>query len=470
MTIAELVAKISLKGGKESVATMKGLMQSTIATKAALVGAATALYKMSEVARNSAMYMDMYQLNTGLSAQQLQQLSYKASQAGVSMAELGGTIQKLQQMNANARLGYGWDPILTRFGLTPGQDPVTQLDKISAALRRFGASNPAEAHALASKVGLSDSMYYALMKGGTDQMSKQLILTQKEQQALVKLNQQWNRFWFYLKQITIKIQALSASFQTGLVKVLIRATQGFFELFTRIWKVIDANEKLKYTIIGVGIALAAAFAPELLLLGAVALILEDIFTYFEGGDSVTGKIVEWCKQSESFMEMWSAIKDIFTVFIELIKMAYTGWKELISALNDAGFFRDILKGICDMVRFLIDSLLALTKIPGVKWALNRAGFGNIADIADERLNKDMGFLGDISDKALGFGKMALSPLGIGGFGSQSFNTHVYIQSTGNVAQDAYNAMSAERQVKQAHAQQPNLSSGGKNGSYRYSGD
>ena len=464
MTIAELVAKISLKGGKESVATMKGLMKSTIATKAALLGAATAMYKMSEAARNSAMFMDMYQLNTGLSITQLQQLSFKASQAGVSMNELGGAIQKLQQMNANARLGYGWDPILTRFGLTPGQDPVTQLDKISAALKRMGASNPAEAHALASKVGLSDSMYYALMKMGTEQMNKQLILTNKEQQALVKLNQQWNKFWFYLKQIIIKIQALSAEFQTGLVRMLVRAVQGFYELFSRIYKVIDANDKLKVSVVALAAVFAAAFAPEILLLTAIAIILEDIFTYFEGGDSITGEIVEWCRQSEEFMGLWSAIKDIFEVFIELIKMAYTGWKELIAALNDAGFFKEVLGGICDMIRFLIDSLMALTKIPGVKWALNRAGFGNIADIADERLNKDMGFLGEVGDRALG---QLMSPFKAFAGAASTFNTHVYIQATGDPATDARNAMSVEKEIKQSQGQQANLSNGGRNGAYRY---
>lgn len=466
MTIAELVAKISLKGGKETVATMQGLLKSTIATKAALLGAATALYKMSEAARNSAMYMDQYQLNTGLSITQLQQLSFKASQAGVSMAELGGTIQKLQQMNANARLGYGWDPILTRFGLTPGQDPVTQLDKISAALKRMGASNPAEAHALASKVGLSDSMYYALMKMGTEQMNKQLILTQKEQQALVKLNQQWNKFWFYLKQIIIKIQALSAEFSTGLVRILTRAVQGFYELFSRIYKVIEASDKLKVAVVALAAVFAAAFAQEILLLTAVALILEDIFTYFEGGDSITGEIVEWCKQSEAFMELWSAIKDIFDIFIGLIKMAYTGWKELLAALNDAGFFQDILNGICDMLRFIIDSLAALTKIPGVKWAMKRAGFGDIVDKADERLNKDMGFLGGMSDKILS-GIGMLNPIGAFAGAASHFNTHVYIQSTGDAALDARNAMSVEKEIKQSQGQQANLSNGGRNGAYRY---
>lgn len=446
MTIAELVAKISLQGGKESVATMKGLLKSTIATKAALLGAATALYKMSEAARNSAMYMDMYQLNTGLSIEQLQKLSYRASQAGVSMTELGGTIQKLQQMNANARLGYGWDPILTRFGLTPGQDPVTQLDKISAALKRMGASNPAEARALASKVGLSDSMYYALMKGGTDQMSKQLILTQKEQQTLVKLNQQWNKFWFYLKQIIIKIQALSSEFQTGVVRILTRAVQGFYELFSRIYKVIDASDKLKVAVVALGIALAAAFAPELLLLAGLAIILEDIFTYFEGGDSVTGVIVEWVKQSQYLNDVWEGLKVTF----ELIKGVWSGMKaefqyvfdnvqKLISFIDEHPILKKIFEYVMDAAKMSAGTVLNPV---GSMFA----GMGQNADL-----------LRPIASGMESFGNMM----------AQTNNTHVYIQSTGDAALDARNAMSVEKEIKQSQGQQANLSNGGRNGAYRY---
>lgn len=438
MTIAELVAKITLKGGKESVATMKGLMNSTIATKAALLGAATALYKMSEAARNSAMFMDQYQLNTGLSAQQLQQLSFKAAQAGVSMNELGGTIQKLQEKSAMARLGYGWDPILTRFGLTPGQDPVTQLDKISAALRRLGASNPAEAHALASKVGLSDSMYYAIMKMGTEQMEKQFILTNKEQQALVKLNQQWNKFWFYLKQITIKITALSSTFNTGLVLVLIRAAKGFYELFSRIYKTIEASDQLKYAIIALGVAFALAFAPELLLLGAIALALEDIFTYFEGGDSITGRLIKWCKESEKLRDIWKGIKTVF----DMVKGAFLAvgeiWKETI----------------WPMLNQLVNSKV----FPVIKYVLDR-----LTDPLGSAL-QDIGRVKSFIDENRV--DVPRNNIGMNSSNTQNITNNTYMQSTGDARRDGEIVGEFSRSVAQAQAQQPALSQGGMKGAYR----
>ena len=439
MTIAELVAKISLKGGKESVATMKGLLNSTIATKAALLGAATALYKFSEVARQSALYMDMYQLNTGLSIEQLQKLSFRASQAGVSMQELGGTIQKLQQMNANARLGYGWDPILTRFGLTPGQDPVTQLDQISRALKRLGASHPAEAHALASKVGLSDTMYYALMNGTTEQMNKQLILSQKEQKSLVYLNQQWQKFWFYLKQVTIKITALGAAFNTRIVKVLTRAVEGFYELFSRIYKAIEASDKLKLAILAIGAVLAAVFAPELLVLGAIALVLEDIFGYFNGEDSVTGRIVEWCKQSKEFQEIWLGIKTVFDMVKGAFKAVGEVWKEVIYP----------------MLSQLTDSKI----YPFIEFIMKR--MTNPLGSALEDIGKVRKFF---DENKVDSPTMALQ--GAGGL-QQTITNNNYIQGTGNAKDDAQYVSEFASGLEEAQAQQPSLANGSKNGGTRY---
>ena len=311
MKAGELIFEILMKGGGKALQDIRNLSAGIKDFRLGLISALKSFDQISAAAREVAVQLDMYQLNTGLSAEQLQRLSFQASQAGVSMNELGSTIQKLQQKNANARLGYGWDPLLSRFGLHPGQNPVTQLNQIGAALRRLQATNPGEAHALAAKVELSDTMYYALLRGTTEQMDKQLILTNKEQSALVKLNQQWNKFWFYLKQITVKMQVLSAGMQTKFLKLLLDAAKGFLELFTRINNVVQANEKLKYAIMAFGVVITAYFAPWLLVLGAVALILEDIWVYFQGGDSLTGRIIDFVKNSQRLKEHWEGLKIIF---------------------------------------------------------------------------------------------------------------------------------------------------------------
>ena len=221
MKIAELFAVISLKGGKETVATMKGLLDTTVATKVALLGAVTALYKMSDVARQAAMDLDIYQNNTGLSGEQLQELSYKAAQAGVSMKELGGTIQRLQQMSTDVLMGKGMPEPFMWLQLDPKQSPIAQLDKIGVKLRELSQTEPALAKNIANQLGLSDNVYYSLLNNANDEMNKQFLLTMKEQKALVALNKEWNKVWFYIKQITIKLQGIGAALQTRFVKILL---------------------------------------------------------------------------------------------------------------------------------------------------------------------------------------------------------------------------------------------------------
>lgn len=340
MKIAELFAVITLKGGKETISTMKGILDSTIATKVALLGAVSALYKMSDVARQAAMDLDIYQANTGLSGEQLQELSYNAAQAGVSVKELGGTIQRLQQMSMDVMMGKGMPEPFMWLQIDPSQSPVKQLDRIGAKLRELSKSNPALAKNLANQVGLSDNMYYSMLENTNEQMNKQFLLTEKEQKALVKLNREWNKVWFYIKQITIKLQGIGAALQTRFVKILLNAIQGLGEILTRVYDFISANETLQKVLLALGAVLAAVFAPWLLVLGAVALILEDIFVYFQGGDSITGQIVDWVKSSEDLKNIWLGIKTVidlvvfaFDSFIKMNKPLIEGAKELWSVIE-----------------------------------------------------------------------------------------------------------------------------------------
>lgn len=329
MKIAELFAEITLKGGRETIASLKGILTNTTAIKAGLVGATAALYKMSDVARETAMQMDLYQLNTGLSTVQLQKLSFQAAQAGVSMNELGGAIERLQQLNANARLGKGYPGVFTQLGLVPGQDPVHQLNVIGQKLRQIRASNPDIAKNYADQLGLSDKMYYVLLKGGTDQLKNQFILTTKEQKALVELNSQWNKFWYYIKQIGIKLSGVTAVLQTRFVKMMTNALQLVGDVLIKLFKIIDAHKSLKYLILAIGTLVAWYFAPWLVVLGAIALVLDDIMGYFDGRDSVTGVLVNWAKKSKEFQDTIKGITLLFKILVwtiekigEAIKMSH----------------------------------------------------------------------------------------------------------------------------------------------------
>ena len=407
--LAELFVVLGLKGGKETVSTMKSLLDVTVATKSAFLQNLEVLYKWSEAAREAAMNLEIYQTNTGLSGEQLQRLSYKAAQAGVSINELGGQIQKIQQMSKDIELGQGDAKPFQLMEIDPRQNPIDILDELGEKLRSLYQYDPARAKQMANMFGLSDTMFYSVLDESNEQMNEQFLLTEKEQKALVKLNKEWNKVWFYIKQIGIKLQGMGAVFQSGFVKVLLNAVQGIGELLTRLMDVINANEDLKNLLLVIGGILAAVFAPWLLQLAAIGLILEDIFVYFQGGDSVTGQIVEWCKQSERFQKIWLGIKTVF----DLIKMPFEGWgmiwkdiiEPMIAKLNELANGKLgglIMKGI-DMMMNPVGN--ALEAIGGIREMVsggnsssqtNNVTFQSSGDVAkDQQVASD--FVKEVSD-------------------------------------------------------------------------
>lgn len=407
--LSELYVILGLKGGKESISTMKGLLDVTVATKNAFLQNVEVLYKWSEAARNAAMNLEIYQTNTGLSGEQLQEMSYKAAQAGVSIEELGGQIQKIQQMTKDIQLGQGDYKPFQLMEINPNQNPVDILDELSEKLRSLYQYDPARAKQMANMFGLSDTMFYSLLDESNEQMNRQFLLTEKEQKALVKLNKEWNKVWFYIKQIGIKLQGMGAALQTQFVKIILGAVQGVGELLYRFFDLINTSEDFKIVLAAIGVVLAAVFAPWLLQLGAIALILEDIFVYFQGGDSVTGQIVEWCKQSERFQHIWESINSVF----DAIKTAF-GW--LSTLLTD----------------FIIPAIKTLNDFSKTKW-------GNIIskglDFAVNPVGSSLDMIGGVKQM-------------IGG-GSSSQTNNISFVSSGDVNQDQHAASSFVKEVSDA---------------------
>lgn len=408
--VAELFAVINLKGGKESISAMKGLLDVTVAAKSALTQNLEVLYKWSEAARDAAMNLEIYQTNTGLSGEQLQELSYKAAQAGVSVNQLSSQIQKIQQMSKDIELGQGDAKPFQLMEIDPRKNPIDILDELSEKLRSLYQYDPARAKQMANMFGIGDTMFYSMLEQSSDEMNRQFLLTQKEQKALVQLNKEWNKVWFYIKQIGIKLQGMGAALQSQFVQVLLNAVQGLGEILTRVTDLINSNETLRNVLLGIGAVLLAYFFPWLAILGAIALALEDIFVYFQGGDSITGQIVEWCKQSERFQKIWMGIKTVF----DLVKMAFDGWKML---------WDDIIKPIIEK---LVD--FGNTKIGGM-----------LFKSLDRILNPVGGAL-----EGIGGVRQMISE---GGNSTQ--NNNVVFQSSGDINQDQQAASSFVKEVSDA---------------------
>lgn len=371
MNIAELVATITIKGGKASIQTMKSLLNVTTGTKIGLMAAVAAFAKFSAEARKAAMELDMYQLATGLSGEKLQKLSYRAAQAGVSLSELAGTLQSIQQMTTEIALGDGNIAPFQRWGIGVSNDPTKVLDQVTKKLQALQKSDPARAAQIARDFGISNEMYYSLLIGETEEMEKQFVLTEKEQKDLVKLNKEWNKVWFYIKQITLKLRGMGAVFQTEIVQDILQFVKHVGEMLQYFTDLTKTSETFRKVLAGISLVIAGILAymfPWTAAFVAIAVAVEDIFAFFKGdGETVTGQIVSWVQSSEKLMAVWEGIKSVFGIFVDLLKIAwklimksFEGWKMIAQLLWDKlgkGIFQNVIIPALNWIKGLILEIL-----------------------------------------------------------------------------------------------------------------
>lgn len=412
MRIGSLDIKINIKGGKESIATMEQLKATTLKTKVAMIAAVVALAKMSQEARRLAMNLEVFETATGITGDALQKMSFRAAAAGVSLDNYGDTLQRIQQMTMAIARGEGdVSPFaINQIGIS--KDPIKVLDQIQARLKQFHATDPARAAQLAQDFGLSNEMMYALLKGQTEEIESQWLLKAKDKDALVTLNKEWYKLWWYVKQIGIRLQGFLAHVAIPIVKACIQIVKAVGEIAIAVGEWVQKSKWVKYVLglIAAGVvALLAYIWPIPAAIALIAVALEDVYGYFTGKDSITGRMLEWITSGQ-------ILKDIFMTIAEIIR-------SISKALFGANFTKKA-------ANFLTGG--------GKAW--------NIFDFNPLSIGKDLA----------GIAKPALAS-GFGGLNITQHNTANFV-SSGNLTQDgeAAGAMFNESAVSDATLQQSDI--------------
>lgn len=315
MRIGSLDIKISVKGGKESITTFDQLKAVTLKTKLAAIGAVIAFAKMSQEARKLAMDLDVFETATGISGNALQKMSFRAAAAGVSLDNYGDTLQRIQQMTKDIAYGQGDIAPFQMWGINANNDPIKVMDQIQERLKQLHQRSPADAAKLARDFGLSNEMMYALLQGQTEEISEQWLLKAKDKEALVTLNKEWYKLWWYVKQIGVRLQGFLAHVAIPIVKAATQILKTVGEITLSIGEWVQKSTWIKYIlglIVAGVVALLAYIWPLPVAIALIALALEDVYGYFTGKDSITGRMIEWIKSGE-------ILKDIFITIAEIIR-------------------------------------------------------------------------------------------------------------------------------------------------------
>jgi len=345
MTVAELFAKLGLKVDGKSFSAGEKMIGGI---KTALTGlAAYASTKflgglVSEVA-NAADALDEMAQKTGVPIEELQEMGYAASFSGVSLEEMGSTLGKLARNMDAAKRGSKQQASAFRAAGVAIKDSAGRLRPVQDVFDDFAdkiASMPdgTQKTALAMRVlGRSGAGMIPVLNEGREGLAKLrqefkdsgAEISGESAQAFAKFNDDQDRLKNTITGVKRQlVTALLPAMQGVLTKVLewVKANRQllvakltsalrtlgsvlstlyrvFAPIVTTIYRfaegaviALDKMGALKAVLVGAAAAIAyswmAALSPFALLavaIAGVALLVEDLYQAFNGGDSVIGE-------------------------------------------------------------------------------------------------------------------------------------------------------------------------------------
>jgi hypothetical protein len=323
--IAELFAELGLKGAGEVVSGLQKVKDNAIVAKVAIVAVVVGLERLTSSTREFARTLDKYEVLTGKSSDKLQRMAFEAVQSGVSINELSGTIQNLQKIKTDVLLGKGMPSSFVLLGIDPNEDPVSMLETLRGKIRNL---SPEIARSLTSELGISEDVFYMLSKNADkiDEINQKYLLNKQNRQDLIKLNAEWQKFWFLLKSISAQFVLLMADGQSNILTVLSRILSAFLDISKAVSEWLEKHQKLLQIVLLFGGILLAIFSPVKAAILGIILAVDDLIVAFKGGDSIIGNIWKWIENLK-----------IFKVYIEMI---YNIVEKIKSAFNYIGSIAD----------------------------------------------------------------------------------------------------------------------------------
>lgn len=297
MQIAEFFAKIGVKTDTKGLKVFSGELQDlskkTALVTGAIIGLAVVLDRVAQSSIKNAVSFRNFNNQTGIAIQRLQELQVRAKLANIELSfdEIASSIQSVQQNLAQIRLGGGDVAPFQLLGINIKDKDA--IDIITEDLpRALKDIDRATAVNLIERIGLNRG-FINLLDGTGDalfKIDKSEFLSQRQIDNLIKLGSQLTVFRIRLSLLRDRVLAdfapkFEASFGRfkrlfeGLNVVIVDFTNGVLNL-------------KKVTVIAFGL-IAAAINPVATAIAAIALALDDLIAFFEGEDSLFGKISEF---------------------------------------------------------------------------------------------------------------------------------------------------------------------------------
>lgn len=276
---------------KQLASSFGDLELATLGELAAIVAVITKLAQMADQAMETAVAFQRFETATGLSSQELQRWQIVAAQANVSAEAVSGSVTALQRQLAAIRLGQGNIAPFQILGIGANQDAFAVLEQLR---NRLKSVNAATATNIISQMGLDPSMLQVLRL--TNDQFGQFLATAKglggpEAQVFLKMR-------LALTQLELQLRDLGLMVVSSLATPIVHM---FEDLSFLVGKTVGGVRFLveNFTALGNVFKWLLLFNP----FSAMLLALDDVITYFRGGNSLVGLAID------GFKKLFGAIED-----------------------------------------------------------------------------------------------------------------------------------------------------------------
>ena len=310
---------------------------------------------------------------TGESMENIQALGGALKRFGGDTSSAVNAIKTINQHLHDAKFGEGaLMDVAKKYGLVVSQGATAEQTILNLA-KQMGKYDRQTRVAIASQLGLDEAMQLAFADGGKE--LEQLIQKQKRLNIVSPEDSKIAQAFSYA---LLDLQDIFGALMRDFARVILPA---FSKLLGIMTDFIDFLRRHKIFVVAFFAGILVALTPILLTLGkmavastlafapfyaigaiiaSVALIFEDLLYYFQGYESVTGKLVKQFPLLGAFIE---PLKPIVLGIYEVFKSIYNllkepSWDNLSKVFNSAGkVLYNLLELPLKGIKALVDGLV-----------------------------------------------------------------------------------------------------------------
>lgn len=364
----------NLKGSPQSsVVELKNKFSGLVSTVAKIAAVGIAVKKAINFAEQG-QQLDWLAQKAGTTAENLSAIGRAAEAQGGSTSGTASTMANLRSQYQSMMMGEGGgglEQAAFKYGVTLSSDPEKMLENV--AKRMESLKSDAAKWDLAETLGIDEGTARLLMKGldgykqSVKDASKYKLYTQDDINRMREYNQ-------VSSDIRMGVESIFGSIYRALLPVILqvsKAIRGITDWLathsgaTKIIGTIAAVAAAIYTVITAVKFLNAAFLllganPIVLIIAGIVLavaaliaIIQDLYSWFTGGESVIGDFCNFIV--DGFKEAWEWVKEIWGDVTEWFSEKIDSLKEIFSAIAD--FIADIWNGIGDGIKSFFSSVI-----------------------------------------------------------------------------------------------------------------